>query len=66
MSETENRDEQHDEHSSKEHGPISESVRNTDPPEDDDVGLVGGGGPAAAMEGTEELGPDDHRADGDH
>ncbi len=41
-------DELEGEHGGKEHGPIDPTVSETDP-DDDDVGLLGGGGPAATI-----------------
>jgi hypothetical protein len=43
-----------DEHGGKEHGPIDPAVSETDP-DDEDVGMIGGGGPAATLEGDDEL-----------
>jgi hypothetical protein len=40
------------EHGGKEHGPIDPALREADP-DDDDVGLVGGGGPAGTIDDDE-------------
>ena len=56
-------DELDGEHGGKEHGPIDPAVRDADPGEDDDVGFLGGGGPATTLDPDEDLDELDDRPD---
>jgi len=52
------------EHGDKEHGPIDPDLTETEPSEED-VGLIGGGGPAATLDDEDEL-EDERLADTEH
>jgi len=50
------------EHGGKEHGPIDPAVSETNP-DDEDVGFLGGGGPAATLDPDEDPDELDDRPD---